>query len=153
LRRTTAIGTALLAAAWMTGLGAACGDDGPKEVTKADYLAQAKAVCQEGQAALSAASNAKLAKVPAGQKLAQPEVEEFVRTTVVPTIRDQVKRLRALPPPKGEQAHLDEIYTALEQSIAELEQSPAKLRDGSNVFAAADALAQKYGISVCATTG
>ena len=34
-----------------------------------------------------------------------------------------------------------------------LDKDPKKLSDGSNVFAAADGLANKYGISVCATTG
>ncbi len=133
-------------------LGAAsCGDS--KGPSKADYLAKAKEVCQRGSAALTAASNEAIAKVPPGQKLSGPAVEEFVRTTVVPTIRNQVKELRAIEAPKGEKAHVEEIYSALDKGIDELEQTPSKLTDGSNVFAAADTVAQKYGITVCATTG
>ena len=143
-----AIGAALLGVVCLAG--AACGDDG---VSKADYLASAKGVCQQGKEALTKASNEVFAKIPPGQKLSQAEIEDFVRTTVVPTIRDQVKQLRALEPPKGEKAHVEEIYSALAKGLDELEQAPAKLTDGSNVFAAADTLAQKYGISVCATTG
>ena len=133
-------------------VGAACGG-GSKGVSKAEYLAKAKEVCQSGNQALTAASNAVFAKIPPGQKLSLPEIEDFVRQTVVPTIRDQIRQLRALEPPKGETAHVEEIYTALEKGLDELEKTPAKLTDGSNVFAAADTLAQKYGISVCATTG
>lgn len=147
----------LLGAIFVTG--AACGGGGKDKAaakadapSKADYLAQARAVCQQGNATLSKASDEVFAKVPPGQKLSPPEIEAFVRTTVVPTLRDQIKQLRAIKPPDGEQQHVDEIYGALEKGLDELEQAPAKLTDGSNVFGAADALAQKYGISVCAGT-
>ena len=140
----------LLATAALGVTSAACGEEG---VSKAEYLAKAKAVCQKGNQALTEASNAVFAKVPAGQKLSDPEVENFVRQTVIPTIRDQVKELRALPPPKGKKGEVEEIYTALDKGLDELEKSPKKLIDGSNVFAEADSLATKSGISVCATTG
>ena len=131
--------------------GAGCGDS--KGPSKADYLAKAKEVCQRGNAALTAASQQAIAKVPPGEKLSGPAIEEFVRTTVVPTIRNQIKELRTIEAPKGEKGHVEEIYTELDKGLDELEKTPGKLTDGSNVFATADTLAQKYGISVCATTG
>lgn len=137
-------------AAVLVGGGACGGDDG---VSKADYLAKAKDVCQQGNQALTKASNEVFAKVPPGQKLSPEEVENFVRTTVVPTIRDQIRQLRAIEAPKDDKVHVEEIYTALDRGLDELEKTPAKLTDGSNVFAEADTLAQKYGISVCAGTG
>jgi len=138
----------------LAALGAACSDDKePEGISKADYLAQAKTICQKGNKALTSASNDVFAKLAPGQKLSEPEVDEFVRKTVIPTIRDQVAQLRALPPPKGEKDHVEEIYKALDQGLDELDKSPKKLSDGSNVFADADKLANKYGISVCATTG
>ncbi|MEW6477173.1 MAG: hypothetical protein AB1679_33380 [Actinomycetota bacterium] len=149
MKGTRVIAVALLAVVGLAG--AACGDD--KGVTKADYLAKAKEVCEQGNQALTKASNEVLAKVPPGQKLSGAEFEDFVRQTVVPTIRDQVKQLRALEPPEGEKAHVEEIYAALEQGLQELEKTPSKLTDGSNVFAAADTVAQKHGISVCSKTG
>jgi hypothetical protein len=140
---------ALLAAAGLALSAAACGEDG---ITKTEYLARAKAVCQKGNQTLTEASNATFAKVPPGQKLSDPEIENFVRQTVVPTIRTQVKELRALPPPKGKKKNVEEIYRALDKGLDELETNPKKLIDGSNVFAEADSLAAKYGITVCATT-
>jgi hypothetical protein len=140
---------ALLAAAGLALPAAACGEDG---VTKTEYLAKAKAVCQKGNQTLTEASNATFAKVPPGQKLSDPEIENFVRQTVIPTIREQVKELRALPPPKGRKGDVEEIYRALDKGLDELETNPKKLIDGSNVFAEADSLAAKYGITVCATT-
>jgi hypothetical protein len=146
----TVIGAVVVAAVCAAG-GAGCGDS--KGPSKADYLAKAKEVCQRGNAALTAASKEAIAKVPPGEKLSGPAIEEFVRTTVVPTIRTQIKELRAIEAPKGEKAHVEEIYAELDKGLDELEKTPAKLTDGSNVFATADALAQKYGISVCATGG
>jgi hypothetical protein len=140
----------LLAAAALAVSAPACGEDG---VSKSEYLAKAKAVCQKGNQTLTEASNAVFAKVPPGQKLSDPEIENFVRQTVIPTIRDQVRQLRALPAPKGKKGEVEEIYRALDKGLDELEKSPKKLIDGSNVFAEADSLATKYGISVCAATG
>jgi hypothetical protein len=145
--------TAVLAgAACLAVAASACGGNS-KGISKSDYLARAKAVCQKGNQTLTAASNAAFAKVPPGQKLSDQQIEDFVRTTVIPTLRDQIKELRAIPPPKGEKGHVEEIYTALDKGLDELQQNPRKLTDGSNVFADADTLANKYGISVCATTG
>ena len=152
MRRTTATrALALLAAAGLVVGSSACGDSGG--VSKGEYLAQAKAVCRKGNETLTEASNAVFAKVPPGQKLSDPEIERFVRQTVIPTIRDQVTQLRALPPPKGKKGEVEKIYRALEQGLDELEKNPKRLVDGSNAFAEADRLATKYGINVCATTG
>ena len=146
MRMAALLGVACLVAA------SACGG-GSKGISKTDYLARAKTVCQKGNRALTAASNDVLAKVPPGQKLSDQQIEEFVRTTVIPTIREQIKELRAIPPPKGEKGHVEEIYKALDKGLDELQKNPKKLTDGSNVFADADTLANKYGITVCATTG
>jgi len=128
-----------------------CGG-GDKGIKKADYLERAKTVCQKGNRALTAASNDVFAKVPPGQKLSDAQIDDFVRTTVIPTIRDQIKELRAIPPPKGEKGHVEEIYKALDRGLDELQKNPKKLTDGSNPFAEADTLASKYGITVCAQT-
>ena len=150
MRTTTTIrALALTAAAGLAVSGAACGEDG---VSKPEYLARARTVCQKGRQTLTDASKAVFARLPPGQKLPETEVENFVRQTVIPTIRDQVRELRALPPPKGKKAEVEEIYRALDEGLDELEENPQKLLDGSNVFAEADTLATRYGISVCATT-
>jgi hypothetical protein len=143
---------AWLAAACLAAAASACGG-GSKGISKTDYLARAKVVCQKGNRELKAASDDVFAKLAPGQKLSDPEIDDFVRKTVIPTIRNQVQQLRDIPPPKGESGHVDEIYKALGKGLDELEKNPKKLTDGSNVFADADSLANKYGISVCATTG
>ena len=149
IRAAARLGAACLV---LSASASACGG-GDKGISKTDYLARAKVVCQKGNRELKAASDDVIAKLAPGQKLSGPEIDDFVRKTVIPTIRNQVNQLRAVPPPKGEKGHVEEIYKALDKGIDELEKTPAKLADGSNVFAAADGLANKYGIGVCATTG
>jgi hypothetical protein len=148
---TTTRAVALLVAAGLAVSASGCG--GSEGVSKSEYLAKAKAVCQKGNQTLTDASKATFANVPPGQKPSDPEVEAFVRQTVIPTVRGQVKELRALPPPKGKKAKVEEIYRALDKGLDELDKSPKKLLDGSNPFAEADSLATKYGISVCAAPG
>jgi len=151
VRRTSTIRVSLLVAAGLAVAASACGSSGG--VSKSEYLAKAKAVCQKGNQTLTDASNAAFAKLPPGQKPSDPEIEAFVRQTVVPTIRDQVRQLRALPPPKGKKSQVQEIYQALDKGLDELEKNPEKLIDGTNAFAEADSLATKYGITVCSNTG
>ena len=142
-----------LVAAGLAVSAAACGGGDPKGITKTDYLARAKVVCQKGNRDLKAASDDVFAKLKPGEKMTDAQIDDFVRNTVIPTIRDQVKQLRAIPPPKGEKGHVEDIYNALDKGLEQLDKDPKKLTDGTNVFADADALANKYGISVCATTG
>jgi len=143
---------ALAAAAGLAVVASACGGGGSQGISKADYLAKAKLVCQAGNRQLKSATDDVLAKIPPGQKMSDAQINDFVHQTVIPTIKDQIKKLRALPPPKGEKDHVEEIYDALDKGLQQLDKDPAKLTNGSNVFADADALANKYGISVCATS-
>jgi len=144
---------ALVAAAGLTVSASACGGGGGSQgVSKADYLAKAKLVCEVGNRQLKSATDDVLAKIPPGQKMSDAQINDFVHQTVIPTIKDQIKKLRALPPPKGEKDHVEQIYDALDKGLQQLDKDPAKLTNGSNVFADADALANKYGISVCATS-
>ena len=102
----------LLGAACLAVSAPACGGGGSKGISKADYLARAKLVCQKGNRQLKSASDDVVAKLAPGQKMTEAQIDDFVRKTVIPTIRDQIKQLRAIPPPKGEKAHVEEIYKA-----------------------------------------
>jgi hypothetical protein len=128
------------------------GGGGSQGISKADYLTKAKQVCQVGNRQLKSATDDVLAKIPPGQKMTDAQISDFVHKTVIPTIKDQIKQLRAIPPPKGEKAHVEQIYDALDKGLQQLDKDPSKLTNGSDVFADATALANKYGISVCATS-
>ena len=149
-RTTTTRALTLLGAVALVISSSACGDS--KGVSKSEYLSRARAVCLKGRQTLAEASSATFAKVSPGQQLSDPEIDSFVRQTVIPTLRDQVRQLRALPPPSGKKGKVEEIYRALEVGLDELEKSPKRLIDGTNPFRQAELLASKYGIGVCAGT-
>jgi hypothetical protein len=149
---------ALLVAAGLAVSASACGGGGggggggAQAISKDDYLARAKLVCQKGNRQLKSATDDVLAKIPPGQKMTDAQINDFVHQTVIPTIRDQIKQLRDIPPPKGEKDHVEQIYDALDKGLQQLDKDPGKLTNGSNVFADATALANRYGITVCATS-
>jgi len=148
-KTTTTRVLALLAAAGLAVSGAACGEEG---VSKAEYLRRARAVCEQGRQTLEGASDATFGNLAPGQKVPDPELDRFVRQTVIPTLRDQVRQLRALPPPKGKKGKVEEIYRALDKGLDDLEKAPQSLIDGRNPFREAELLATRYGIGVCAGT-
>jgi hypothetical protein len=148
-KTTTTRLLALLAAAGLAVPASACAEKG---VSKPEYLRRARAVCEKGRQTLEEASHATFGNLAPGQKVPDSELERFVRQTVIPTLRDQVRQLRALPPPKGKKGKVEEIYGALDKGLDELDKGPQRLIDGSNPFRKAELLAGKYGIGVCAGT-
>jgi hypothetical protein len=128
---------------------AACGGD-EEAISKDEYLKRAQQVCTEGNAELQKASDSAFPDLKPGEKPTDDQIATFVRKTVVPEIRKQVKELRELPPPEGGAKKVDDIYDALDQGLDRLDKDPKLLLSGTNVFAKADELGKKYGISVCA---
>src|SRR3989442_2639164 len=124
----------LLGAACLAVSAPACGGAGSKGISKADYPARAKLVCPKGNRQLKSASDDVVAKLAPGQKMTEAQIDDFVRKTVIPTIRDQIKQLRAIPPPKGEKAHVEEIYKALDKGPHELDNDTTKTAARSNAF-------------------
>ena len=153
MRRTVTMREAAMAAVVVVGLALTTGGcGGGKPPTKEEYLARAKDVCTKGNAELKKSSDELTAKIPQGQKISDEQVAAFVKNTVVPMIRKEVHDLRKITPPKGEKAHLKEIYDALDKGLDDLAADPKKLTT-TNVFAHADELGKQYGISVCAAAG
>jgi hypothetical protein len=147
--RRTALWLAITVAAF--GL-AACGGGDQKAISKDEYLKRAQEVCKKGNADLQKASSSAFPDLKPGEKPTDEQIAGFVRKTVVPEIRKQVKALRELPPPQGKDAKdkVDKIYDALDQGLDKMHDDPKLLLSGSNVFSKADELGKKYGFSVCA---
>ena len=130
---------------------AACGGGGEeKAISKDEYLKRAQEVCKQGSTELEKASVSAFPELKPGEKPTDDQIATFVRKTVVPEIRKQVKELRQLPPPEGAKKEVDDIYDALDQGLDKLDKDPKLLLSGTNVFAKADELGRKYDIRVCA---
>ena len=122
----------------------------PEGISKVEYLVAAQGICSGGNEGVVTGSEDETA---GGQPLdtqSDEQLGSFVRGTVVPRIRDQVVRLRALQAPAGEEAHLGEIYDAVERGITQIEADPKKYTADENPFGEAEELGEKYGFAVCA---
>jgi hypothetical protein len=131
---------------------AACGGGEQKAISKDEYLKRAQEVCKKGNADLQKASDSAFPNLKPGEKPTDDQIALFVRKTVVPEIRKQVKALRDLPPPKDSKDKVDKIYDALDQGLDKMNDDPKLLLSGTNVFSKADELGKKYGLSVCAAS-
>jgi hypothetical protein len=124
-------------------LAAGCGSSSDdKTLSKSDYIKQADAICAKDNKKLQAAGE-KLGNRPSKQQIAQ-----FAKNDLVPTISSQIQELRALKPPKADQAKLNKLYDEVDRTLASLKSDPAKAtRD--DPFAHANAGAKAYGLKVC----
>ncbi len=127
---------------------AACGGGGPKPIPKEEYLKRADEICKKGSDDLHNKSVAAFKDLKPGEKPSDAQVADFVRKTVVPTLRTQIDALRKLPPPEKLKSQAADIYKELDKGLDELDKDPKKLTT-TNVFQKADELAKKYGLVVC----
>ncbi|MDP9189002.1 MAG: hypothetical protein M3O25_07110 [Actinomycetota bacterium] len=144
---------AVLALALTLGLVAAgCGDDddgdgaetgGAEPLSKQEFIAQADAICAQGDAAIDAE----------GERFSGQEnaLEALVRTVIVPMTREQVAQIRALTPPAGDEQQITEILDQLDEGLDELNADPnlVAVPDGPATILAARALAGAYGFQSC----
>jgi hypothetical protein len=132
-------------------LAAGCGSSdksGEKSsITKAEFVKKGNAICAQGNKKIEAQ----------GQKLFGPnkkpskaKLEEFASTVLLPSVEDQVNKIRALGAPKGDEAKVKAILDAADQGVQKGKQDPLSLtNEGADPFAKANRLAKAYGLKVC----
>jgi hypothetical protein len=145
------------AGALTVGLIAGCGSSGGETstssapaLTKAAFLKQADAVCAKNVERIES-SFAVFEKKHGGFEKASSvdAMAEFSDATIIPALKSEAEKLRALGAPSGDEDKINEILDTFEEGIEERE---AKLEDPSiDVVAVhkADEMANKYGLKVC----
>jgi hypothetical protein len=136
-------------------LAAGCGGDDEEAadttvgmpLSKADFIAQADAICADGEAAINQAAAEEFGT-------AQPSPEEgaaFVDDVVIPTLEDEANQIDELGPPNGDVEDVEEIVAGLRGAIEEVEDNPEGVLDGSaeSAFADVNELAGDYGLKEC----
>jgi hypothetical protein len=146
-RRAIALFAATLAVALFV-LG--CGGDSAS-ISKAEFAEQAEAVCKQGEkelrkdlaAFLKAHENVKLPS--------QEDVAELVHVVFSGNIKAEVKKLRAIEVPSGDEKQVKTLIDAREESLKNAEANPLGLnRNASLIFAKSRKLAREYGLKECA---
>jgi hypothetical protein len=153
------------------------GDDGDDPVTtdvdalvpsKRDYVIQADTICARADQAIQTEAEVSLGidssdfrLTPSGEAVFLPgrapspeRIRRFGEEVVVPTLREQLADLRALTPPRGDEATVNEIYDRAERGLERLEADPAAFSDRDAVRRAlteARRLGRRYGFFDCGT--
>ena len=130
------LGTALVAA------GCGGGDD---ELTKSEFIAQADAICKQGNKRIDAAAekifNSK-------QPPTQAETNKFATETLIPDIQRQVDEVRDLNEPSDDS---DQVNAFLDSAQAELDkgkEDPSYITSNKS-FSKTNKLGKAYGFKVC----
>ncbi|HUC07461.1 MAG TPA: hypothetical protein VMR96_05170 [Solirubrobacterales bacterium] len=148
-RGSIALVVAAVAAALLI---AGCGDDSSSadSISKEEFIVKADAVCKKGTERMQAA----IAKVLKDQlnitKVSKDDQEEIVTKVMVPSVSREVKELRALGIPDGDDERVDAMITALEEGVETAERDPEVVTKSSDaIFGIASRIGGEYGLAVC----
>jgi hypothetical protein len=123
-----------------------CGSDDDstdgEALTKEEFIAQADAICQQGNDDLDAAS-ARLST-----KTTDAQFEAFVNDEIVPNVQGQLDQIGELVPPEADQEQIDALLDSANDGVEELAQDPSQAQYG-DPLGEANTLATDYGLKVC----
>jgi hypothetical protein len=143
----------LLATAALAGCGG--DEDDPDEfaplvaepASKVQFLRAADRICHASEARIEAAAD----ELIAGRRDPKPAaVERVALHIVVPALEGEVKAIRALGAPAGDEHDVEAILAATDRGIARIERDPRGLLDGVPApLREAERLARRYGSQEC----
>lgn len=121
-------------------------------LTKAEFIKQADAICEESNESVSA--EAEEFAEENGIDIEKPttaEQEEVVSGVVAPAIREQAEKIDELGAPSGDEDEVAEIVEAVESGADEAEATPEVIvaGKGGGPFEEAAELANAFGLKVC----
>ena len=145
-RRTFAILIGVLA---LAGVAAGCGGDDSDSLTKAEFVKQGDAMCEEVNNDARAELGAFIAKARGSKGGVTPsQEEELVTTVIVPLFQQQLDGLNELGTPEGD-AEAEEIIKGMEEVLAEAEANPVGLASSGDPYGKSEQLALDYGFKSC----
>ena len=124
------------------GCGSSSDDSSTSSLTKAEFIAKADAICQQGNQDIEAAAKQQFGN----QKPTAAEVQQFVTQTALPSTQSQVDKIKALGAPSGDE---DQVNHILDTVQADIDKAKASGDIENSSFADGNALAKQYGLKVC----
>jgi len=124
-----------------------CGGSEAVEVhlSKKQFLKKSEEVCSEAENEQFEGAGQYMEKHPNAKE------EDLVVPAGLPPIEKEIKKLKALGPPKGGEAEIEAFIKALEAAAEAAKEDPkVVLASQGNPFEKPDKLASEYGFSVCA---
>lgn len=134
-----------------------CGSGGgttesTSSLTKAQFLKQANVICAKGGEEINKGYEEFSRKHVAGGKIpSQALLDEAAAEIVLPVREREVRQLRALGAPSGQEEHVDAMLTAWEEGIEKGEEDPNSLRKAGPEFAfyKSYSMGIDYGLKKC----
>ncbi len=133
---------------------AACGssansDSGPT-ISKAAFVKKVDAVCSGGNKRMEVAFAHFLEANKNIKHPSKADFEALVGKVLVPNLKREIKEIRAIGAPSGDEDKVGEILTALEEGLETAESNPqAAVNSSEAVFGISSRLAKEYGLEVC----
>jgi hypothetical protein len=118
-----------------------------RPLAKVEFLAEADRICNATNVRIEAAADDLLA----GPRDPKPaEVRRVVIAVAIPALEAEVRAIRALGAPAGDEREVNAIVAATERGIAQVRADPVAVLDGPPpALREAGRLAREYGSSEC----
>jgi hypothetical protein len=134
-----------------------CGSNGGEgtvpagTLSKAQFLKQATAICAQGTKEAQKLDDAAWEKYEPDRSTTNEAVLNKVSLALLPAREEELRRLRALGLPKGDEQLVDRMLTATEEGYEEGKEDPTVLRDWPPDFGFSRAyeIGAKYGLEGC----
>jgi hypothetical protein len=130
------------------GLGAltGCGGGGDSDISKADFVAKANAICKKGNAAIEK-EGSKL-----GADSGKDEISSFISDTLIPNVQGQIDDIRDLGFPKADKAKLESVFDGAQSTLDGIKDDPEKAIGSDDPFAETNKSFTDYGLTECASS-
>jgi hypothetical protein len=145
------VAVALVSALAVAGCGGGSGSStSTGSISKEKFIAKADAICKKGTERMQAAIFAVLKHPRNLTKVSKAEQEKIVATAMVPSVSREVKELRGLPVPEGDEEKVEAMISALEEGVQTAERDPEAVTKSSDVvFGISSRIAGEYGLKAC----
>jgi len=125
-------------------------DSSANSISKEEFITKADTICKKGTERMQAAIGDVLKDQPNITKVSKDEQLAIVAKVMVPSVSREVKELRALGVPDGDDEKVDAMITALEEGVETAEQDPEVVTKSSDaIFGIASRIGGEYGLTVC----
>src|SRR4051794_1795795 len=142
LRAALALTAVLAFGAIAAGCGSSGDDSSTSDLTKAEWIAKADSICQQGNQTINQAAQQQFGN----QKPTAAEVQQFATGTALPNTQSQVDQIKALGAPSGDE---DQVNKILDTVQADIDKAKSAGDIESSTFDDGNALAKQYGLKVC----
>lgn len=125
---------------------------GGSTITKAVFIQKASAICEEERSKITKEFETYFQRHQGSGKSEEELLADLVKEVLIPSIQNDIDRLRKLGTPAGEESRVNAFLNAQQRAVDEmskvktLSQGPA----GEKYLEPASRLAKAYGIRLCA---